>query len=1203
MKKTSQPSGTAFTGEYGTVKRFGHTPSFRSYVALTVLGLFLMPVALTEAQAGQTHKLPPGANTEQEIPADMRDLPFAISVDGESVSGARPVDAQRKTDLALEAMDIQVKFDGLEVKPMLNVSTAPIRQAYRAGDEVTFFGSLNYGGWVKRAEVRILDLERPDATPLARVNLDQNLVGRWTMPGDGPARLAYVLRVYDDEGRFDETRARPLSRTTEDFVQHQPQDASVAPGYAEDNTALRNIPVYGGAVTVYGSHVPKGNGVQVLGEAIPVDLEGAFVVQRILPPGSHDVTVDVVDEKGRGLDFSRQITIPESDWFYVAMADLTVGYRKATDHIEDVKPGEYDKVTTRGRLAYYVKGKIKGRYLLTSALDTGEDDIENVFRGLDAKDPRQFLRRIDPDDYYPVYGDDSTVSEDAPTRGKFYVRLERGASHAMWGNFKTRITGTQFLRNERALYGASVVVATEKQAPDGGATGEIHAYAAEPGTMPQVDVLRGTGGSVYFLKHQDITLGSETVTVEVRDPVTGVVQERRPLRYGHDYDVDYMQGMILLKSPLSSTTGGAGAVRSSAIGGSEVYLVVAYEYTPASTQVKGLSVGGRAQQWLGDHLRLGVTAARENTGPAEQRLYGADVRVQKSERTYVEAEVARTKGPGFGNSISTDGGLTINDQGTAGTAGVAANAWRLRGRADVAELSNGALKGDAEAYYEHRGAGFSSFDQQVVNKEDIWGAKADLDVSERVGVGAAYAERRVAQTEAEREVEGHLDFHLNDQWTVSPGVMHNRRRDYVATPRTDDQGSRTDVGMRLTYQPDDDHKAYVFGQTTVDRSGNRRRNDRGGLGGEINLTEKTSLAAEASYGSLGWGGLASINYRPTADDHYYLGYRLDPDREFDSVLPSLYGNDLGAIVSGARHRFSESVSAFTEGNYDMFGQRRSLTQTYGVEYTPDARWTLAAAMEQGRIRDRIDSDFDRTALSLSAGYKGENGVSAHGRGEVRLEDSDDDSRDRTTWAGSAGATVEMSDNWRMIASADALFSDATSTILDGRYFEGSLGYTYRPVDNDRFNALFKYTFLYDLPGPDQVTVNGTTLGPQQITHILSADASYDINRYVTLGAKYGFRIGETRSRAGGSWDDSSAHLGVVRADLHVVHNWDALLEGRVLWSPTDETADWGALAAIYRHMGDNFKVGVGYNFGRFSDDLRDQTFDDRGVFLNVLGKF
>ena len=29
----------------------------------------------------------------------------------------------------------------------------------------------------------------------------------------------------------------------------------------------------------------------------------------------------------------------------------------------------------------------------------------------------------------------------------------------------------------------------------------------------------------------------------------------------------------------------------------------------------------------------------------------------------------------------------------------------------------------------------------------------------------------------------------------------------------------------------------------------------------------------------------------------------------------------------------------------------------------------------------------------------------------------------------------------------------------------------------------------------------------------------------------------------------------------------------------------------------------GYNFGSFSDDLRDLTLDDRGVFLNMVGKF
>ena len=1174
------------------------------WVSLVALCLVMMPIVASPGLAGgKTVAQLPGGNTEQESPADGRDLPFAISVDGETVAGARPVDAQRNTDRALEAVDIQVKFDGLEVKPVLNVSTAPIRHAYRAGEDVTFFGSLNYGGWITHAEVVVIDAGRPNATPLARIDLDRNLVGTWTMPEDGPAQLAYVLRVYDAKGRFDETRPRPLARTSADFAAHEPQDAAVAPGYGEDNTALRNIPVYGGAVTVYGRHVPKGNGVRVLGEAVPVDREDAFVIQRILPPGTHDVTVDVVDDKGRGLDFSRQITIPESDWFYVALADLTVGHRSASSHIEDVKPGEYDKVYTRGRLAYYVKGKIKGRYLLTSALDTGEDKISHVFKGLDAKDPRQFLRRIDPDDYYPVYGDDSSVTEDAPTRGKFYVRLEKGASHAMWGNFKTRITGTQFLRNERALYGANVVLATEKQAPDGGATGELHAYAAEPGTMPQTDVLRGTGGSAYFLKHQDITQGSDTVAVELRDPVSGVVVSRRPLRYGHDYDLDYMQGLILLREPLPSTAAATGGVRSGAIGGNEVYLVAAYEYTPANTEVNGMSFGGRAQQWVGNHLRLGATAARENTGPAQQTLYGTDLRLQSSDRTYVEGEVARARGPGFGNSLSTDGGLTVTDVGTAGVAGVGANAWRLRGAVDLAEASKGRVKGDAAAYYEHRGAGFSSFEQQTPNREDVWGARISTDPAQRVAVGGDYTEKRVHGVQSEREIEAHVDLKLRKTLTLTPGVLNNSRRDFVASPRSDDQGSRTDVGLRLAYAPDDDRQVYVFGQGTADRTGNRRRNDRGGVGGETKLTEKTSLSAEASYGSLGWGGLAAVNYKPTADDHYYVGYRLDPDREFDDILPSLRGSDIGSLVAGARHRFSDQVSAYSEDSYDMFGQRRSLTQGYGVEYTPDARWTLRGGVEQGRIKDTVDGDFDRTALSASAGYRDDGGVSAHGKGEVRFENSDDHSRDRTTWAGSAGTTVKVSDDWRMIASADALFSDASSAILDGRYFEGSLGYAYRPVTNDRFNALFKYSFLYDLPGPDQVTVNGTTLGPQQITHILSADLNYDISRWVTVGAKYGFRVGETRSRSGGSWLDASAHLGVVRADVHVVKNWDAMVEGRLLWSPTDNTSDAGALAAIYRDFGDNFKVGVGYNFGRFSDDLRDMTYDDRGVFINALGKF
>ena len=82
-----------------------------------------------------------------------------------------------------------------------------------------------------------------------------------------------------------------------------------------------------------------------------------------------------------------------------------------------------------------------------------------------------------------------------------------------------------------------------------------------------------------------------------------------------------------------------------------------------------------------------------------------------------------------------------------------------------------------------------------------------------------------------------------------------------------------------------------------------------------------------------------------------------------------------------------------------------------------------------------------------------------------------------------------------------------------------------------------------------------------------------------------------------------AVLGILRADFHVIRKWDLLAEARVLHLAESRTTKYGFLAAAYRHFGDNMKIGVGYNFGHFSDDLRDLTYDDQGIFLNAIGKF
>jgi hypothetical protein len=165
------------------------------------------------------------------------------------------------------------------------------------------------------------------------------------------------------------------------------------------------------------------------------------------------------------------------------------------------------------------------------------------------------------------------------------------------------------------------------------------------------------------------------------------------------------------------------------------------------------------------------------------------------------------------------------------------------------------------------------------------------------------------------------------------------------------------------------------------------------------------------------------------------------------------------------------------------------------------------------------------------------------------------------------------------------------------------GYAYQPVQNERLNLLARFTYLRELPGEDQVTASGSTDGPLQISHVLSVDSDYDLTPRLTLGAKYGFRFSQTADRGTDAFGDSTAHLGIPRLDWHVVHKWDVMGEERGLRGVEEEATETGALLAIYRHVGNNAKVGVGYEWGRLSEDLTDLDYDSSGVFLNIIAKF
>ena len=127
---------------------------------------------------------------------------------------------------------------------------------------------------------------------------------------------------------------------------------------------------------------------------------------------------------------------------------------------------------------------------------------------------------------------------------------------------------------------------------------------------------------------------------------------------------------------------------------------------------------------------------------------------------------------------------------------------------------------------------------------------------------------------------------------------------------------------------------------------------------------------------------------------------------------------------------------------------------------------------------------------------------------------------------------------------------------------------------------------------------------RQRSQIFSVDGTYDLTPRLTVGGKFGYREGEVAlDRGSDDFVDSEAYLGVARAEYHLIKKWEALAEARILKTNLADTEQLGALVGIYRHVGDNLKVGGGYSFSEFSDDLTDFDNESDGFFLNVVGKF
>ncbi|MEZ4334496.1 MAG: OmpA family protein [Myxococcota bacterium] len=1140
-----------------------------------------------------------------------------ITVDGEPIDdpGRSSADIQRCTDVALDRTRIAFRFDELESARRLSVTAEPRTVALDAATPFEFRTYSNYAHAIARSEIRIFPADdSPRGEPLAIVDVDAQGRAAWLpaldrTPPAPAAPLQFVLRAYSQEGRFDETAPQSLwvapAGSVAPLAEPDPADPKLLAGYGESEPAQRNIELGStGSVRVSGEGVPENHSVYVAGQPVPVNDQGEFVGEVILPSGLHTVEVAVLDEEGNGELFLRDLDLERDDWFLMAIADVTLAMDLTDGPDTSLGGNNSDDLDAfaNGRFAFFGNGKWGKDWRLTASADTREGPIQSLFSNFLDKSPDALFRRLDPDYYYPTFGDESSIDQLAPTNGKFFVKLEKGDDHLMWGNFLVRYAENELTLVERGLYGANAHFQSSATTSVGERRFVLDGFAADPGTITSREDFRGTGGSLFFMKHRDLLIGSERLRVEIRDKASGIVQEVVNLQPELDYDLDYIQGRILLSEPLSTIANDRLLVRNDGLSGNEVWLVVQYEYTPGFNEIDALNSGGTAQAWVTDWLRLGATANHNAQDGNDSSLYGVDAILRKTPRSYLKLQAGRSEGLVSHALRSDDGGFSFGDPYADAPNGEIAWGYRADAVVELADWLEG-FRGQVALYGQRLEAGYSAPGLNRLTDTDQYGGTARLPLGRRFDV-TAKADRIVEKQGLTSTVgELNVGYQISDDWRLQTGARHDARDDdapVVAT--TQQQGDRTDVVAQIEFDTHSRFKLYAFGQGTVHSTEDRKENHRGGIGGAVRVSDRISLSGEASHGTLGPAAQIGTSWQRSEQSKLYMNYALDSERGYDGLAARR-----GGLTIGARSRITDHASVFAETQYQHVTVQ-GLTRSMGVDYAPSERWTIGTNWEDGLLTDRrTGAETERRGAGLRVGYRHE-GLSLSSGVEYVFNDieaADGTKSERSTWLFRNNAQWQMNDDGRLLAKLNKAISNSSQgDFFDGGFTEAVLGYAYRPVLHDRFNALVKYTYFYNVPTTDQVGQNGSSAQYIQKSHIASVDLTYDVTRDFTLGAKYAYRLSQVSlDRDDPHFFDNDAHLAILRADYRFVKNWETSIEGRLLELPDLNERRAGALATLYRYFGDHLKAGIGYNFTDFSEDLTDLSYDNQGIFFNVIGTF
>jgi uncharacterized repeat protein (TIGR01451 family) len=741
------------------------------------------------------------------------------------------------------------------------------------------------------------------------------------------------------------------------------------------------------------------------------------------------------------------------------------------------------KTQSAARAAMFLKGKIKGEYLLTLAYDSDKDTRERLFRD------------IQPDEFYPVYGDSSVRTFDAQSTGRLYLRVDHKKSYLLYGDYNTASSAEnrQLSNYNRSLTGIKQHYESSKVS--------ANFFASRDSTKQVVQEFPANGTSGPFtLANARGLINSEKLEVLTRDRNrVSLILKAVPLIRFVDYEIESLTGRILLKAPIASLDEDLNPQS----------LRVTYEVDQGGDEF--WVAGADAQVKVTDRLELGAVIVDDRNPVEKFRLAGVNAVAKLADKSFFIAEIARTSREKFalGQSLGETSGL-----------------------ARRAELKHATGDFEGNIFVARADSGFDNLNASISKARTEAGGKMTYRLNDKTRVKGELLSTSDDVTHAKREgillgIERTLGMGLRAELAV----RHARDTQYapVTAPGgvvpKDSKNEVTTVRARMTGDVPQLKGLSTYAEAEVDVQDSARKVL--AAGADYQLPNNGRLYARHEFASSITGpyGLNNqqrqnatvfgVNADYMKDGNVFSEYR---------IRDAISGGDAEAAL-GLRNMWTLAEGVKLQTGFERVhamsgpGNAESSALTFGLEYTANPLWKASSRLElrEGKSQDSILSTIAiASKLSRNWTFLGRNTISIlQNKGQVLGEN-----RQSRMQAGLAYRDTD-DDIWNALARVERRTEDDTTQTdmsLKRTVELVSLHANWQPVKPFTFSARYAAKRVNEQSNGIHSSNNAQLLGGRMVWEVaprwdVSVQASTMFGRGTAakqygLGVELGFMVME-----------------------------------------------------------------------------------------------